>query len=57
MLDMIVDTVGENRVAVGSDYPFPLGEHEPGKLVRNMPWADVKKAKILAANALEWLNG
>ena len=57
MLDMIVDTVGENRVAVGSDYPFPLGEHEPGKLVRNMPWADAKKAKILAANGLEWLNG
>ena len=26
MLDYIVGLVGENRVALGTDYPFPLGE-------------------------------
>ena len=29
MLDYIVGLVGENRVALGTDYPFPLGELEP----------------------------
>lgn len=57
MLDYIVDLVGEDRVAVGSDYPFPLGEHVPGELVKSMPWDEAKKSKVLTHNALEWLNG
>ena len=57
MLDYIVDLVGEDRVVVGSDYPFPLGEHVPGELVQSMPWDDSKKNKVLTHNALEWLNG
>ena len=24
---------GSNRIILGSDYPFPLGEHHPGKLI------------------------
>lgn len=56
MLDYIVDLVGENRVALGTDYPFPLGELEPGKLIREMPWTDDKKDKLLHGAALQWLN-
>jgi aminocarboxymuconate-semialdehyde decarboxylase len=41
---------------VGSDYPFPLGESEPGKLVRSMPWPDDLKQAILFDNALSWLG-
>lgn len=26
----------QNCVLLGSDYPFPLGEHHPGKLVESM---------------------
>jgi aminocarboxymuconate-semialdehyde decarboxylase len=32
-LNFIVDLMGENNICMGSDYPFPLGEHKPGKLI------------------------
>ncbi|KAK3104951.1 hypothetical protein FSP39_013924 [Pinctada imbricata] len=35
-LKLLVDVIGEDRVMLGSDYPFPLGEHHPGKLIENM---------------------
>lgn len=35
-LDYLLKTVGTNKVLLGSDYPFPLGEHHPGKLVDSM---------------------
>jgi aminocarboxymuconate-semialdehyde decarboxylase len=56
MLDYIVNLVGENRVALGTDYPFPLGELEPGKLIHSMPYTDEKKEMLLSGSALEWLN-
>jgi aminocarboxymuconate-semialdehyde decarboxylase len=31
MLKYIVKLVGANRIALGSDYPFPLGENNSGK--------------------------
>lgn len=33
-LRLLIDTVGDDRVVVGSDYPFPLGERPAGDLVR-----------------------
>lgn len=33
-LRLLVDTVGADRVLVGSDYPYPLGERPAGGLVR-----------------------
>ncbi len=56
MLDYIVDLVGADRVALGTDYPFPLGELEPGKLINQMPWGDEQKEQLLSKSALEWLN-
>ncbi len=56
MLDYIVNLVGANRVALGSDYPFPLGENEPGKLIREMKYSDEVKQHLLHASALEWLG-
>lgn len=26
----------QDRVILGSDYPFPLGEHHPGKLIESI---------------------
>ncbi|MFY9518545.1 MAG: amidohydrolase family protein [Schleiferiaceae bacterium] len=49
--------VGEDKIAVGSDYPYPLGEAVPGDLVRSMPWSDAVKAKVLRHNAEQWLYG
>lgn len=56
MLDYIVDLVGENRVALGTDYPFPLGELDPGKLIKSMSYNDKKRAQLLHGAALEWLD-
>ena len=43
MLDMIVKLIGVERVALGTDYPFPLGELSPGKLIESMPYTDAMK--------------
>ena len=56
MLDYVVDLVGPNRVALGTDYPFPLGELEPGQLIHGMDWSDEKKEMLLSGAALEWLK-
>ena len=32
-LDFLLDKIGPDRIALGTDYPFPLGELEPGKLI------------------------
>lgn len=56
MLDFVANQFGANRVALGSDYPFPLGENVPGDLIRSMKWDDAKKEMVLSGAALEWLN-
>lgn len=55
-LDYVVDLMGEDRITLGTDYPFPLGELQPGQLIRSMDWPDEKKARMLGLNALEWLG-
>ena len=56
MLKYLVDLIGEDKVALGSDYPFPLGELEPGKLINSSGFSDKVKSKLLSDNALDWLN-
>lgn len=42
---------------LGSDYPFPLGETQPGKLVReNMVLSETEKEQILGLNVLDFLG-
>lgn len=57
MLNHITNMVGEDKVLLGSDYPFPLGELNPGELIKSMDWSANKKEKALGSNALKWLNG
>lgn len=35
-LSFLVKIIGEKRIILGSDYPFPLGEHHPGKMITEM---------------------
>ncbi|MBL7963520.1 MAG: amidohydrolase [Flavobacteriales bacterium] len=55
MLQYVTDLFGPERIALGTDYPFPLGELEPGHLIRSMPWDDAKKEMLLSGAALQWL--
>ena len=56
MLDYLVNLMGPERLALGTDYPFPLGELQPGQLIHSMPYDDQVKQRLLAGTALEWLN-
>ncbi len=56
ILDLVVGMFGANRIALGSDYPFPLGELQPGKLIKEMPYEKDVKDLLLHGSALEWLN-
>lgn len=55
-LKFLIDVVGEDAIALGTDYPFPLGEDEPGKLIESLDIAPATKAKLLGGNALNWLK-
>jgi len=55
MLKYMINLFGSNRIALGSDYPFPLGEHHPGKMIEEMDLDDVTRSNLLADAALEWL--
>jgi aminocarboxymuconate-semialdehyde decarboxylase len=51
-LRLLVEVMGEDRVMLGSDYPFPLGEQQIGKLVSDAQWLGKDGcARILAGNA------
>jgi aminocarboxymuconate-semialdehyde decarboxylase len=56
-LKLLVDTVGPDRVVVGSDYPYPLGERPAGDVVRRASFLDeATRAKILSGNARAFLG-
>ncbi|MEQ1643008.1 MAG: amidohydrolase family protein, partial [Pyrinomonadaceae bacterium] len=55
-LEYLIDLVGSDRVAMGSDYPFPLGEAEPGKLIDSMDLDLSIKEMLLNGTALNWLS-
>ncbi len=56
-LKYLIDLMGDDRIMLGSDYPFPLGEHHPGKLIESMSSLSVEsKEKLLWRNATEFLG-
>lgn len=56
-LRYLLDALGEHCIALGSDYPFPLGEQEPGKLIESMTeLSDDTKRRLLRENARAWLG-
>uniref|UniRef100_A0A8C3RQB3 2-amino-3-carboxymuconate-6-semialdehyde decarboxylase n=1 Tax=Chelydra serpentina TaxID=8475 RepID=A0A8C3RQB3_CHESE len=56
-LKLLIDVIGEDKVLLGTDYPFPLGELEPGKLIDSMEEFDNGlKDKLKAGNALAYLG-
>jgi aminocarboxymuconate-semialdehyde decarboxylase len=55
-MQYIIDVMGEDKICLGSDYPFPLGEHRPGKLIDQMDISNELKEKLFSRNAFEWLG-
>jgi aminocarboxymuconate-semialdehyde decarboxylase len=56
-LQYVVDVMGNDKVCMGSDYPFPLGEHHPGKLIESMEsFTASTTEQLLYKNALDWMG-
>jgi aminocarboxymuconate-semialdehyde decarboxylase len=57
VLKLIIETFGEDKIALGTDYPFPLGEARPGELIESMAELSLEtRQKLLYENALSWLG-
>ena len=52
----MIDLFGADCIALGSDYPFPLGEKNPGKMIKNMKLEKNIVSALYADTALKWLN-
>jgi len=56
-LRFLADVMGEDRVMLGSDYPFPLGEEFVGELIRTAEgFSNSARNKLLGGNAQQFLN-
>jgi aminocarboxymuconate-semialdehyde decarboxylase len=56
-LRLLVDTMGEDRVMLGSDYPYPLGERPAGRVVHRAGFLTrEQRDKLLSGNALRFLG-
>ena len=56
-LRLLLTLFGAQRIALGSDYPFPLGETHPGKLIESMEELSLhEKRQLLSGTAREFLD-
>src|SRR5437870_13081024 len=55
-LRVLLKRFGAQRIALGSDYPFPLGETKPGQLIESMKLSAKEKAQMLSGTAREFLG-
>ena len=53
---LLLDVFGHQRIAIGSDYPFPLGEDRPGALIESMNLPRDRLDRLRFGTALEWLG-
>ncbi len=57
MLLQLKRLIGSDKIALGTDYPFVLGEHVPGKLIENTPdLTDEDREWMRFRSAFAWLN-
>ena len=56
-LNYLIHVLGHKSIVLGSDYPFPLGEDNPGEIIeKNSNINENIKKDILYKNALNWLG-
>ncbi len=56
-LRLLLKLAGADRVALGTDYPFPLGEEVPGALIDSMTdLAEADRERLLRGTAIEFLG-
>lgn len=56
-LSYLISKIGMEKIALGTDYPFPLGELQPGSLINKMNDLSADNRDMLfSRNALNWLG-
>jgi aminocarboxymuconate-semialdehyde decarboxylase len=55
-LQYLREAVSDDKICLGSDYPFPLGERHPGALIEYLQLETAVREKLLYKNALDWLG-
>ena len=55
-LNFLIKKIGCSKIALGSDYPFILGEKIPGMLIESLNISNKDKQRMLAGTALDWLG-
>jgi aminocarboxymuconate-semialdehyde decarboxylase len=55
-LAFLLDEAGRDRVTLGTDYPFPLGEQQPGSIVDALDLSRSERERVFHGAALEWLG-
>jgi len=56
-LELLIKLFGTNRIALGSDYPFPLGEAHPGRLIESAAaLSEEQKTTLLSGTVQEFLG-
>jgi aminocarboxymuconate-semialdehyde decarboxylase len=56
VLEFLVAKAGPDRVLLGSDYPFPIGDLAPRDVVRRAVLRDGDRAAIIGGNAARLLR-
>lgn len=55
-LDFVIDVMGASQIVLGSDYPFPLGELQPGRMLATAPIDEATRHAIGWKNTERWLG-
>ena len=56
-LRYVISRFGSERICLGSDYPFPLGENPPGSIIEQLDdLTDHQRRRMLSETALEFLG-
>lgn len=56
LLQYVLDVAGTDKVTLGSDYPFPLGDLEIGAFIEKMDLPKQTVEQVFCDNTLAWLG-
>ncbi len=55
-LKFLIQTIGAEKIAYGTDYPFPLGDLEHGKFIEESDLPDTIKSQLLQGTVRDFLK-
>jgi aminocarboxymuconate-semialdehyde decarboxylase len=55
-LRYLLDVAGDDRIMLGTDYPFPHGEQRPGEAIAALKLDPSQQQRVFHGAALEWLG-